>query len=274
MELMELPTTNVGVLDKTMAILHVFTRETNSLSPMEIAAFTHLPVPTVYRLTQAMSEHGLLVKDGQRFRLGMLLLRLGALVAEGIDVRSQALSSLKWLKEQTGENAELQIRHQEARIAVEVVRSPHNLRPFVDIGAPLPLHLGAGGKVLLAWLPPTERKFLIEASAARFASALPFDAVTLEQELEHIRAVGWAVSRGERAAGVSAIAAPIFDVHGRSIAALVLAAPSVRLGIKEQQRFIPLVCEAARRTSNDIGYTEQEHLRNEAATPLGTALHS
>src|SRR5467141_3325495 len=114
MELLEARETRVGVLDKAVTILSVFSRGDLALSPLEIATRTGLPLPTVYRLAQALSEHGLLMKDGQSFRLGMTLLRLGMLVAESIDVRRQALQHLKWLNEQTEENAELHIRHEAA----------------------------------------------------------------------------------------------------------------------------------------------------------------
>ena len=257
----------VGVLDKAMSILRVFPRGDVTLTPMEIATQTGLPLSTVYRLAQALCTHGLLMKDGQRFRLGMMLLHLGALVAEGIDVRSRALPHLRWLKEQTGENAELHIRYEETRIAVEVVRSPHNLRSFVDIGALLPLHVGAGGKILLAWLPAEEQTAMILASIARFTSVQAIDVSALKEKLAQVRADGWAVSEGERASGVSAIAAPIFDAGGQVSGALVLAAPTMRLGAEGQALFIPLVCEAARRTSYDIGYLNLErHLSAEATS--------
>src|SRR5215472_1972498 len=160
MELLEARETRVGVLDKAMSILSVFSRGDLALSPLELAARTKLPLPTVYRLAQALSEHGLLMKEGQRFRLGMTLARLGMLALEGLDVRRQALPHLRWLNEQTGENAELHLRQAETRLVIEAVSSPHNLRPFAEVGAPLPLHQGAAGKVLLAWLAPAERAAL------------------------------------------------------------------------------------------------------------------
>ncbi|HYK86367.1 MAG TPA: IclR family transcriptional regulator [Ktedonobacteraceae bacterium] len=249
--------TKVGVLDKAVAILHVFLDGDVALTPLEIAQRTQLPVPTVYRLAQALHEHGLLKKDGQRFGLGMTLLRLGSMVAENNDVRTQALPHLKWLREQTGENAELHIRHDETRLAVEIIRAAHNLRPFVEVGAPLPLHQGAGGKVLLAWLPPAERSRLAIASTVRFRGR-PFDVSKLLAELEHIRDVGWAMSEGERASGVSALAAPVFDFSGQVVGALILAAPTVRLGEAERATYIPLVCEAARRTSHDLGFVAEK----------------
>lgn len=250
--------TKVGVLDKAMRILQAFPRGDVSLTPQDIAKNTGMSLPTVYRLTQVMSEHGWLMKEGQRFRLGMTLLRLGAMVAQGIDIRSRTLPHLRWLKEQTSENSELYIRTHESRIAVEVVRSPHNLATFVEIGAPLPLHVGAGGKVLLAWLPDKEQSDIIAASAARYSKYPVTDMQALKNALAQIQARGWAVSEGERAADIGAIASPIFDVNRRVAGAMVLAAPLVRLGTSEQTEYIPKVCEAARRASLDMGYVERE----------------
>ncbi len=254
MSLSEARETKVGVLDKAVALLLAFPRGDLSLSPQELAARTHLPLPTVYRLAQALCEHGLLMKEGQQFRLGMTLARLGLLAIEGMDVRRQAQPQLKWLTAQTEENAELQLRHEDTRIVIEVVSSPHNLRPFAEVGAPLPLHRGAAGKVLLAWLPLAEREARTLASAARFGNDQPFDLSRFVAELEQVRAAGWATSEGERIPGVSAIAAPIFAPGGRVAGAVTLVAPSARLGAEQRARYIPLVCAAADRISRDLGY--------------------
>jgi IclR family acetate operon transcriptional repressor len=165
-----------------------------------------------------------------------------------------ALRHLTWLNEQTGENAELHLRHEALRVVVEVVSSPHNLRPFAEVGAPLPLHRGAAGKVLLAWLPVGERVALAHASALRFDTGQPFDVARLLVELEEVQALGYASSEGERVAGVSALAAPIFASGGQMAGALTLVAPSVRLGPEQRTRYIPLVGLAAGRVSADLGY--------------------
>jgi IclR family acetate operon transcriptional repressor len=244
--------TGVGVLDKVMTILYTFTLGKTVLSPQEIALTTQLPLPTVYRLVQAMSEHGLLEKEGQHFRLGMTLMHLGALAAEGVDLRTQALPHLRWLNEQTGENAELHVRHGEVRIVLETVRSSHSLRPFAALGAPLPLHLGAAGKVLLAWLPIPERNALIDINVARFSTDLPFDRQAFIDELQAVKQNGWAVSNGERAPGVSAIAAPIFDAQEKVGGAIALTAPSIRLDEKQRQQFIPFILQAAQHVASKL----------------------
>jgi DNA-binding IclR family transcriptional regulator len=250
----EVPDTKVGVLDKAMRILYAFPGGDSCLTPQQIAGETGMPLPTVYRLAQVLSEHGLLVKVGQRFRLGMTLLRLGAKVAEGIDVRAQSLPHMRWLSEQTGENTELFIRSNESRIPIEVVLSPHNLRVFIEIGTSVPLHVGASGKVLLAWLPDDEQTRVIEASAARYPQHALGDIEALKMNLARVRESGWAVSVDERAAGLSGISAPVFNVGGEVVSALSMVAPVARMDEKKQADSIPLVCEAARRASLDMGY--------------------
>ena len=246
--------TKVAVLDKAMAVLRVFPRGDVALGPREISWRTGLSLPTVYRLAGALEEHGLLEKEGERFKLGIGLLHLGARVAGGIELRREVMPHLEWLSERTGENAELHIRREETRVPIELARSSQNLRPFVDIGAPLPLHLGAGGKVLLAWLSEDEWEALAGASAARFGESGAFDAAALREKLARVRSEGWAASDGERSPGVAAIAAPVFGATGEVEGALLLSAPSVRLRAKQRRRFAPLVREAAARASRDLGY--------------------
>jgi DNA-binding IclR family transcriptional regulator len=246
--------TKVGVLNRAMRILQAFPAGDVTLTPQMIASTTGMPLPTVYRLAKVLNEHGWLMKEGQRFRLGLTLLHLGTMVAEGIDIRSRTLPHLRWLEEQTSENSELYIRVNESRVVIEVVRSPHNLSAFVDIGAPLPLHVGAGGKILLAWLPDKEQSELIAASVVRHNNYPLSDVQVLKNTLAHIQDSGWAMSEGERAADIGAIAAPIFDVRKQVAGAIVLAAPVVRLGVRERADYLPLVCEAARRASLDMGY--------------------
>lgn len=247
--------TGVGVLDKVVEMLHAFPRGDVALNPREIAERTGLPLPTIYRLLGALVEHGFLEKRGSGYRLGLALLHLGTRVSEGIELRRQTLPYLEWLNEQTGENAELHVRQGETRVPIELVRSPHNLRPFVEIGSPLPLHLGASGKVLLAWLPENERESLAAASATRFSEGT-LDMRTLREQLDRIKARGWAASDGERSQGVAALAAPVFDAGGGVAGAILVSAPSVRLSSKRCRKLAPLVKEAAARASSDLGYAK------------------
>ena len=251
--------TQVGVLDKAIAILQVVSREETMLTPREIAARRHLSLPTVYRLAQALSAHGLLEQQGQHFRLGVALLRLGNLVAEANDLRHVALHHMYQLNVRTGETIELHVRQNDAHIALAVVPGRQLLRYVVSPGAAFPLHRGAIGAALLAWLPAEEREALVARSAERWSGA-SVDLPSLAASWEEVRTQGWSMSEHEPDAGVLAIAAPLFDVHQEPVGALALMAPSGPCLSQQRQQWPPLVREAAVRISQARGYHGNERL--------------
>lgn len=250
------PVSSVAVLDKVMAILHTYNRDDTRLEPRKVAERTGFALPTVYRLMQAMAAHQLLEKDGSAFRPGVALLWLGGVGAAAFDLRRAVLPHLDWLNARTGENAEMHVRRGPARVAVEVVLSSQNLRPFLEVGAAFPLHVGASSKALLAWLPPTEAETVAVASRDQFAAGDDFAVDRFHASLRRARTRGWIDSDGERETGVAAVAAPIFDVHGEVAAAMVLGGPSTRLTARKRKELAPLVCEAAENASRDAGYLD------------------
>lgn len=243
----------VGVLDKVMAILGAFPNGSTALHPTAVAASLGIAPPTAYRLMKSMAEHGLLQSDRRGYRLGVALLHLGARVADGLDLNHLARPHLEWLRDKTSENAELHLLHGVTRVPIQVVVSPQNLRPMGQVGVPFPVHVGASAKVLLAWLPEEERRCLATASH-RADPAVPFDLDKWDRELAATRERGWAESNGEREAGVSAIAAPVRGHDGSVVAAMVVSGPSSRLGRGPVHTdAVQATVEAAARASVGIG---------------------
>lgn len=76
-----------------------------------------------YRLLQTLDEHNLVEREGARYRLALALQHLGTRVADGVEIRHQAMPHLEYLHEKTGENAELHTRREETRVPIELVRS-------------------------------------------------------------------------------------------------------------------------------------------------------
>ena len=77
----------------------------------------------------------------------------------------------------------------------------------------------------------------------------------LREELERVRAVGYAVDDEEHAVGLRCIAAPIFDETGDVVAAVSASGPMARI---VEERIAPLgglVLDAARAISAEMGAT-------------------
>jgi DNA-binding IclR family transcriptional regulator len=72
-------------------------------------------------------------------------------------------------------------------------------------------------------------------------------------ELERIRRMGWALSRGEYRDGLSCVAAPIFGLDGEVVAAMSVAGPDERV-IPDLHDLAELVVCAARDVSHEAGF--------------------
>ena len=133
------------------------------------------------------------------------------------------------LRDAVGESVHLYVRQRDRRVCVSAVDGNYELRHFTEVGKPLPLSVGASGKLLLAFADPAT-----QAQELRRVAREPLTprAPTLEEltaQLEAIRGTDWAVSFGEREEGLAAAAVPIRNQAGAVQAALSISGPTARL---------------------------------------------
>lgn len=206
----------VGVVDKAVGVLATLERGPQSLA--ELVAATGLSRATAHRLAVALEAHGLVRRDEDgRFSLGLRLIGLGHAAAEAVPGWLDARPALAWLQEQTGESVQLYVRDREARVCVESLEAPHELRTIVPVGARLPLDRGSAGRVL-------------RDSAAS----------------------GWVESVEERQPGVASVSAPVVDPSGRVVAAVSVSGPIDRTTRAPGRRYGAAVVEAATRISRSL----------------------
>jgi DNA-binding IclR family transcriptional regulator len=125
----------------------------------------------------------------------------------------------------SGESVQLYVRSGEHRLCIAARDAGAGLRDSVPVGALLPLDVGSGGKVLLAWSPDGSRRMQ-------------------PTELASIRARGWAASVAEREPGVASVSAPVLR-DGSLLAALCVSGPVSRLGQSPGRKLSELVVAAA-----------------------------
>ncbi len=224
-------TTNVGVLDKSVTILAALAEE-GPLSLAGLVEATGLSRPTAHRLAGALEAHRLVGRDAAgRYRLGLRLLGWAGAVQADLGLVEAARPVLEALRDETGESAQLFVRDGDSRFCVAASERPAGLRDTVPIGAVLPIDRGSGGKVLLA--------FASDGAAGPYPTVDPV-------ELETIRRRGWAASVAEREDGVCSVSAPVLDSGGRVHAALGVSGPINRLGRQPGRQLAAPVLAAAR----------------------------
>lgn len=239
-------------IEKMFAILSLFTMERTSLSISEIQEELGYPKSTAFRILNTLEKGNFIEKnpDNHRYSLGFQFFRLGSIFQSQLDLRSVALPIMKRLVEETSETIELNIIDELSRVCIEKIDSPLDVRNFVRVGERKPLHLGASGKILLAYLSSQEREKVIPQLENKHDVQLTH----LRAELKKIQEQGYSFTKGERVPGSFAIAAPIINVSGELVASITLAGPIQRLSAEKENKFIQLLTQSAKEISQHLGY--------------------
>ncbi|HEX3750697.1 MAG TPA: IclR family transcriptional regulator [Streptosporangiaceae bacterium] len=229
----------VGVLDKAVSVLNAM--ETGPVSLAQLVSATGLARPTAHRIAVALEHHRLVARDAQgRFVLGPRMAELASAAGED-RLLSVAQPILGYLRDVTGESAQLYRRQADLRICVAAAERASGLRDTVPVGTALPMTAGSAAQVLLAW-EEAERMH-------RGLRGAKFSAPMLAQ----VRRRGWAASVGEREAGVASVSAPIRGPGGRVVAAVSVSGPIERLTRSPGRLHAAAVAGAGEKISGLIG---------------------
>lgn len=187
---------------------------------------TGLPKSTVHRLLVELHAHGVLCKDGDRYRLGPMALRLITPAEAGRDqyLRRAFTPLLTALHSKTRYLVGLGVPGGMAVNFVGTVYDEDYSWLIRDVEETSPLDVSAAGKVLLAYDPGLMANFAArsgERSAASGSMGLP---PGLHAELSQVRRRGMAVSEGGPHPGITAAAVPVFSSATRPVAALSMGA--------------------------------------------------
>ena len=217
----------------------------------EIANRVNLGKSTVHRILVSLMQANFVRVDptNRQYSLGYGLLQLTAGLLRGSEVAITALPFLRTLRQKTDETVSLNVRDDDHRTVVERLDTAHEIRYVAEIGRPLPLHVGAGGKAILAFMNEAE----IHSVLAR-AELSRENTQRVKKELEEIRRVGTAYTLGERLRGAGSISAPVFNHDGVVIASVNVLCLESRLKAKTVRDFRRLVQATAMDISRELGW--------------------
>lgn len=249
-------TSSVQSLQRAAAIMRCFTEAEPELGVTDISARVGLHKSTVSRLLGTLETEGFIAHNAAtgKYRLGVGLISLAGVALGRVGVRGAAYYHLDDLVEATQESASVYVLDGMECVNVLNKPSPRPVRYVNWIGRRLPLHCTASGKVILAGLEPGERPSRLKFPLRRFTDHTITSPGALESELMSIAERGFALALEEYEEGYNAIAAPIRDFRGQVVGALAVSGPAFRLERPTLESFIIPVCDAAARSSAELGY--------------------
>jgi IclR family transcriptional regulator, KDG regulon repressor len=239
----------------SIRLLSSFSGEEDELAITTLSQRLGLAKSTVHRLASTLTSAGFLEQNGQngRYRLGVALFELGALVRRRMDVANEARPHLRELLEKTGETVQLGIVDHYSVLYVYEMESRRAIRMAAAVGARVPLHCTAVGKVLLAFQPADYIKDTLARGLTAFTDKTVTRREAVLELLQEARSRDYAIDDEESEVGLRAIAAPVRNHNGMVIAALGVAAPVQRMNKKVMQTTVPTVIAIAQAVSTRLG---------------------
>lgn len=223
-----------------------------AMSLAELGAALTLPKATVHRICTQLQEAGFVARDvnEREFVVGPSLRKLALDTLNHGTVRGLRHEVLSQLVAEVGETCNFTTLDGAEVLYLDRVEAPWPWRLTLDVGAHVPLHCTASGKLFLAMMPAVQREALV---AGLKLQAMTRHSITsasaLEAECQAIAARGYAFDREEFIDGLVAVAVPVVDARGHVVAAVAVHAPTTRLTLDGAAAAVPALRAAADKLS-------------------------
>ena len=224
---------------RMLRALHVMDALSQASSGLSLACLSeklHIPKASLMRLLQALENEGYVQRGlgRQTFAPGPAMARLGLRSLQHNVLLQRYRPELSQLVQRLGETCNLTVCAEDAVLYLDRVETNHPLRVTMPLGARVPLHCTASGKLFLAEMERLEREAVIaRLPLTRMTEQTLCDATILKAELERIRTKGFGVDNEEFIRGMVAVAVPVRNSNGRCVAAVACHAPTARYGMHE-----------------------------------------
>ena len=259
--------TPLSSVANALRLLKAFSDAQYEIGISDLAKQLGLAKSTVHRLAATLVSEGMLEQNAQdgKYRLGLTMFELGALVRRKMDVTAEAKPYLKSLAEKTGETLHLAVLDHQAVLYINIIESQRAIRMGYKIGTRAPLHCTAVGKVLTAYQSEDTIDAAIAHGLPDCTANTITDAADFRRELDAVRARGYAIENEEIEVGLRSIAAAVRSYSGQVVAAIGIAGPAHRMTRKVLLSYAGDLLEAADAVSLRLGYQPAPQARQRAS---------
>jgi IclR family pca regulon transcriptional regulator len=240
-------------LERGIAVIQVFSRESPALTLSEVARMTGITRATARRILLTLEEVGHVRSDGRMFSLTPRVLSLGWAYLSSLNLWETAQPLMEELSERTNESCSAATLDLPDVVYVARMPTRRIMTISLGVGSRLPAHCTSIGRVLLAGLPDDELDaFLAEAELEAFTERTITDRARLRAAVDTVRAEGWALVDQELEIGLRSVAAPIRRGPD-TIAALNVSSAVSRVSLDDlRRRILPPLVETANTISNAL----------------------
>ena len=246
-------------LETALTVLKVFIDADSDLSVNEVVELVDLKKSHVSKILSTLRNAGMVEQDPatRRYSVGVEAFELGTRYIVRSQQARDALPVMRQLVNACGHSATLSILRGTHVLHIMAVEGPHYIDGRWRVGSRLSVHGTSAGQVLLAFQSDAQRTDLLNVLDLR---PLTQKTITrrdrLEAVLSDIRHSGCAVTRGESAPGLAALAVPVFDAQNEVPLALGVVLPDALFDTVELDPLREQLFDASRTLSLKLGASD------------------
>lgn len=241
-----------SAIQKNLMILQALAEQGSAMTIAELSHALTMPKQTIHRVVTELERLGALSRDiaTDGFMFGPIMRNLATDVLHNPTLSHLTHPILLGLVNEVKETCNIGILTGHEVTYVDRQECEWPLRVQLQPGSKVPVHCTAIGKLLLAYLKPTDQqKLLTTLPLTPFTDTTITDSQRLEVHLQEIRNVGHAFNNEEDCPGLIAMAVPILDTNQRVRAGLAIHAPTSRMTVGQLLQTRPLLDQCAQSLS-------------------------
>lgn len=241
----------------TLEVLLAFGHPPHRFTPSEVALHLGIDRNQAFRCLKTLQYTGFVrLDDEDRFVLTSLVGQLAVSAEHHPSLMAVSRAHLDEVAQQTEETVNLFVLSGHEMIGIDRRDSARAVRLNTVLGQRVALHAGACPKATLAFVSPDIFDIVVKLLHT-LPKHTPHTISTNEQllaEVEFIRANGYAISDQDFDLEARGVGAPIFNAEGQVIGAISVGGPSYRVTMQTLESFVPVITQAARLISRQLGF--------------------
>jgi IclR family transcriptional regulator, pca regulon regulatory protein len=244
----------VQSLERGLAVIRAFDAQRPELTLSEVARHCDLTRAAARRFLLTLADLGYVRTDGRLFRLTPRVLELGYAYLSSLSLPEVAAPHLERLVEEVHESSSMSVLDGDDIVYVARVPMARIMTVAINVGTRFPAYATSMGRVLLAALPEKAlEEYLDRIAPQRLTPRTVTSPDALRAELARVRAQGYSIVDQELEGGLRAVAAPVHDKTGVTVAAINVSSHASRSSMDKMRReLVPKLRAAAARIEADL----------------------
>ncbi len=251
--------------DRVLQILEAVGARNAGLTHGELSRMLGIPKASLSSLLSNLAERNYLAFDPQSklYLLGSELLVLTSRYLNNLDIVQIGRPIIRGLVREINEDAEIAVKREDQVLFFYKEESSRPVRYSVAAGDLAPIYATSPGKCILAFMGEEEiSAYLDRVTLSPITKTTITDPDVLRSDLELIRSRGLAYGLEEYHQGICGISAPVFNIHGVVVGAIVATLEAARFDDEHKAVIEPKLRQAATRLSRELGFeTESSTVR-------------